>query len=98
MSDILLETRGVSRDFAVGGGMFHVKQSLKALDGVDFSIRRNEVVGLVGESGCGKSTLARILLGLLAPSSGTVTLSGVELAGLDRKAVSRRVQPVFQDP
>jgi peptide/nickel transport system ATP-binding protein len=98
MSDVLLEARGVSRDFAVSGGLFRGRQTLRAVDALDFTLRRGEVLGLVGESGCGKSTLARILLGLLAPSAGTVTLSGVELASLDRKAVSRRVQPVFQDP
>jgi peptide/nickel transport system ATP-binding protein len=98
MSELLLEAKNVSRDFAVSGGLFHGQQTLKALDDLSFSVHRNEVVGLVGESGCGKSTLAKVLLGLLAPSAGTVTLSGVELHSLDRKAVSRRVQPVFQDP
>ena len=98
MSELLLEAKGVSRVFSIGGGLFHAQQSLKAIDDLSFAVYRNEVVGLVGESGCGKSTLARILLGLLAPSAGTVTLSGVELHSLDRKQVSRRVQPVFQDP
>ena len=98
MSDVLLEARGVSRDFAVGGGFFQGRQTLRAVDTLDLALRRGEVLGLVGESGCGKSTLAKILLGLLAPSAGTVTLSGVELHSLDRKALSRRVQPVFQDP
>jgi len=98
MSEMLLEARGVSRDFTVSGGLFQSRQTLRAVDAADFSLRRGEVLGLVGESGCGKSTLARILLGLLAPTAGTVSLSGVELHRLDRKAVARRVQPVFQDP
>ena len=98
MSDVLLEARGVSRDFAVGGGFFQGRQTLRAVDTLDLALRRGEVLGLVGESGCGKSTLAKILLGLLTPSAGTVTLSGVELHSLDRQALSRRVQPVFQDP
>jgi len=98
MSEMLLEARGVSREFTVSGGLFQSRQTLRAVDAADFSLRRGEVLGLVGESGCGKSTLARILLGLLAPTAGTVSLSGVELHRLDRKAVARRVQPVFQDP
>jgi peptide/nickel transport system ATP-binding protein len=61
-------------------------------------IERGAVLGIVGESGCGKSTLARMLLGLLAPSSGRIALDGQELTKLDRKAIARRVQPVFQDP
>jgi peptide/nickel transport system ATP-binding protein len=98
VSELLLEAKHVSRDFTIGGGMFHAKQRLKAIDDLSFKVNRNEVVGLVGESGCGKSTLARILLGLLAPSAGSVTLSGAELQALDRRDISRRIQPVFQDP
>ncbi|RMO65746.1 Oligopeptide/dipeptide ABC transporter, ATP-binding protein [Pseudomonas syringae pv. aptata] len=59
---------------------------------------RGETLGLVGESGCGKSTLAKMLLGLLAPSSGDVLVNGKHLAGTDRKETARRIQPIFQDP
>ncbi len=59
---------------------------------------RGETLGLVGESGCGKSTLAKMLLGLLAPSSGDVLVNGKHLAGTDRKEMARRIQPIFQDP
>jgi peptide/nickel transport system ATP-binding protein len=94
----LLSARGLTRSFEVGQGMFRPKRALHAVNGVDLDVRKGEVVGIVGESGCGKSTLARMLLGLLTPSSGSVTLDGRDLATLGRRAVARRVQPVFQDP
>jgi len=58
------------------------KGSVRSVDGVSFAIRRGEVMGLVGESGCGKSTLARVLLRLLPPDSGTVTIAGRDLSSL----------------
>src|SRR3546814_14417801 len=71
-SDLLpvLELRGVSRNFRISRGLMRGTAMLKAVDDVSLSLRRGEALGLVGESGCGKTTLSRILLGLLAPSSG----------------------------
>ena len=97
-TDILLEARGVSHTFAIDKGVFAQKRYLRAVDDVSFSIRRGEVLGIVGESGCGKSTLARILLGILAPTEGSVEMMGRNIASLDRRLLSRLVQPVFQDP
>jgi peptide/nickel transport system ATP-binding protein len=94
----LMEARAVARSFTLGATFFRKGRALHAVNGVDLAIRRGDVLGIVGESGCGKSTLARMLLGLLAPSSGRVTLDGQDLGTLGRKAVARRVQPVFQDP
>ena len=54
---------------------------LKAVDGIDFTIAKGETLGLVGESGCGKSTVARLIVGLYAPTCGTVTYDGVPIAG-----------------
>jgi peptide/nickel transport system ATP-binding protein len=93
----LLEAVEVHRRFTVGGGLFREKRTLHAVSGVSLALAKGEVLALVGESGSGKTTLARMLLGLLPPSSGEIRLAGKEL-GADRKALARRIQPVFQDP
>jgi len=71
---------------------------VRAVDGVSLVVPTGGVMGIVGESGCGKSTLARIILGLLPPTSGEVLVEGQHLAALDRRARARLIQPVFQDP
>ena len=75
--------------------------TVKAVDGVDLSLRRGEVVGLVGESGSGKSTLGRALLGLAPATSGSISVEGRDVAGMRRRelrALRRDIQMVFQDP
>jgi len=94
----LMEARAVTRAFTLGATFFRRGRTLHAVNGVDLAIRRGDVLGIVGESGCGKSTLARMLLGLLAPTGGRILLDGEDVTTLDRKAIARRVQPVFQDP
>jgi peptide/nickel transport system ATP-binding protein len=94
----LMELRAVSRTFALGGGLFSRGRQLRAVSSVDLDVRRGEVLAIVGESGCGKSTLAKLLLGLLPASEGAIYLDGTDIVSLDRKAVAKRVQPVFQDP
>ncbi|WP_063054027.1 dipeptide ABC transporter ATP-binding protein [Nocardia arthritidis] len=72
-----------------------------AVDDVSFRLRRGSTTAIVGESGSGKTTVAQMVLGLLAPTSGTVTFDGKDVTTLDRKgafAFRRRVQPIFQDP
>src|SRR5246127_2781175 len=75
---------------------------LKAVDGVTFDIRKGETFALVGESGSGKTTVARMVVGLLPPSSGDVVIDGVSMTdprqAQARKRLRRRIQMVFQDP
>jgi peptide/nickel transport system ATP-binding protein len=94
----LAELRHVERCFGVGGGLLRAARELRAVDRVSLTIRRGEVLGIVGESGCGKSTLARMLLGLLPPSAGEILIDGRPIASFGPRALARRVQPVFQDP
>ncbi|MCB1511053.1 MAG: ATP-binding cassette domain-containing protein [Hyphomicrobiaceae bacterium] len=98
MSEVLLEARDLTRTFTISAGMMKPKRLLHAVNGVDLKIGKGEVVAIVGESGCGKTTLAKILLGLLSPTSGDVLVSGKPAAEISRLEMSRLVQPVFQDP
>ncbi len=94
----LLKLDNVTKTFTVSRGLFRGKQPLTAVDGVELSVEKGEVVGLVGESGCGKTTLAKLLLGLSPPSAGEITVKGSPLHRLDRSHTARWIQPIFQDP
>src|SRR6201989_814492 len=77
-------------------------ESLKAVDGVTFDIAKGETFALVGESGSGKTTVARMVVGLLPPTSGAVTIGGVSMSEVRpkqaRHRLRRRIQMIFQDP
>jgi oligopeptide transport system ATP-binding protein len=100
--DAILEVRNLVKHFQVGGGFFGGRAGIvKAVDGVSFSIRRGETLGLVGESGCGKTTTGRAILRLDPPTSGEVIFEGQDLAKLSEaglRAMRRRMQVIFQDP
>ena len=95
---MVLEARDVTRTFQVSRGFMRGASVLRAVDGVSLAMRQGEVVGLVGESGCGKTTLARMLLGLMPPSSGSISVAGQPISALGRRHIASLVQPVFQDP
>lgn len=100
----LLEVSDLRVHFPVGReGMlpWSPMRTLKAVDGVSFSLAAGETLGIVGESGCGKSSLARALIGLNPVSSGSVRFEGREIAGLAPKAwtsLRSDIQMIFQDP
>lgn len=96
--DIALELCALSRSFRLNRGLFKPPAEILAVDNISLRIRRGETMGLVGESGCGKSTLAKMLLGLLPPTSGNVLIEGREVDAVDRRQMSARIQPIFQDP
>ena len=97
--DALLELKQVSREFAVRRGLFDPRPaSVKAVNDVSLELFPGETLGLVGESGCGKSTLARLVTGLLPPSSGQVLLCGRPLEAWTASERASRIQMVFQDP
>ena len=98
MTAPLIEVRDVGRQFRVRSGLLAQPKRVVAVDGVSLQLKAGEVLGVVGESGCGKSTLAKIILGLLEPTTGEVLIDGRRLASLDRKERARLIQPVFQDP
>ena len=90
----------IVKHFPVRLGVWR-KGSVRSIDGVSLRIRQGEVMGLVGESGCGKSTLARVLLRLLRPDSGSVTIAGRDLASLQGEELRRfrtSFQLIFQNP
>lgn len=99
----LLAAEGLVMHYAVRRhqGIRMVRETVRAVDGIDLVVRRGETVGLVGESGCGKSTAARAMLRLETPTAGRVLFDGADLAGLaprDLRRVRSRIGVVFQDP
>jgi peptide/nickel transport system ATP-binding protein/oligopeptide transport system ATP-binding protein len=98
----LVKVRGLKKYYPVRAGVFkRVVAWVKAVDGLDFSIREGETLGLVGESGCGKSTVGLTMLRLLPATQGSVEVDGQAIFDLDQKAlktIRRDMQIVFQDP
>jgi oligopeptide transport system ATP-binding protein len=102
MSD-LLEVKDLCMYFPAGNRNFfkREKQFIYAVDGVSFSLKKGETLGLVGESGCGKSTVVRALARLYTPTSGDVYLNGENLSAMNKRQLleaRRNMQIVFQNP
>ena len=101
-NDTILEVRNLVKWFPIKGGFFkRTVGNVRAVDGVSFSIKRRQTMGLVGESGCGKSTCGRTILRLLEKTSGDVIFDGQDVYSLSKKELRMlrpRMQIVFQDP
>jgi oligopeptide/dipeptide ABC transporter ATP-binding protein len=98
----LVKVRGLEKRFGGGGWLpGRARAAVRAVDGVDFDIRRGETFGVVGETGSGKSTLGRLVLRLLNPSAGSIAFEGRDITTLSRarmRPLRRDMQMVFQDP
>jgi oligopeptide transport system ATP-binding protein len=101
-NDGLVVVNNLMKRFPIKGGIFGREvAAVKAIQGVSFTIKRGETLGLVGESGCGKSTLGRCILRLIEPSSGEVYFNGQDVLKFDAnelRRIRRKMQIIFQDP
>lgn len=102
MQEALLEVKQLKKHFPIEGGVLKQQVgTVKAVDGVTFTLHKGETFGLVGESGCGKSTTGRMLMRLLEPSEGEVLFNGREMTSLSKnemRHLRKDIQMVFQDP
>jgi oligopeptide transport system ATP-binding protein len=101
--DVIVEVKDVRMYFPVTSGIIFQRKvaDVKAVDGVTFSIRQGETLGLVGESGCGKTTLGRVVLLLYKPTAGEIKFRGQDLTtmkGGNLRRMRRNMQMIFQDP
>lgn len=102
MTQPLVQVENLKMHFPIKGGLLgKTVGSVKAVDGISFSIKKGETLGLVGESGCGKSTTGRMILRLLEPSEGTIYFEGKDITKLstdEMRKTRSEMQMVFQDP
>ncbi|HOV62130.1 MAG TPA: ATP-binding cassette domain-containing protein [Candidatus Hydrogenedentes bacterium] len=98
----LLRVTGLEKRFPIRSGVLsRVRNWVRAVNGVDFTLNRGRTLALVGESGCGKTTTGRLVARLIEPTAGSIVFDGVEIANLPERLlrpIRRRIQVVFQDP
>ncbi|PJE30860.1 peptide/nickel transport system ATP-binding protein [Pseudooceanicola antarcticus] len=95
----VLKLDGLTKSFPVGKRLLGKPRGVvHAVQPVDLEVQQGETLGIVGESGCGKSTLARMLVGLLPPTDGSIEINGAPLDNADPSEFGKKIQYVFQDP
>ncbi len=101
-NEYILKVEGLKKWFPITGGVFsRVVGWVKAVDGVSFSVKRGETLGVVGESGCGKTTTGRTILRLIEPTEGKAIFEGTDIFSLNKaelRKIRRNIQIIFQDP
>lgn len=101
MSDAIITAENLSRYYDVRQGMFTQPKTLKALDGVSFSLHPGKTLAVVGESGCGKSTLARLVTQIEPPTAGKLQINSIDVLNASKHQLQdlrKSVQIIFQDP
>ena len=102
MNHQLIKARDLHKYYDVKSGYLQPSKSLKALAGASFDLYEGKTLAVVGESGCGKSTLARLLTMIEEPTSGQLSIDGIDVAKTTEKSIKKQlrqtVQMVFQDP
>jgi peptide/nickel transport system ATP-binding protein len=100
--EVLLKVEGLTKHFPIRKGVLQRQvAAVKAVDGIDFEVRKGETLGVVGESGCGKSTMGRVITRLQDPTGGTIHFQGQDITRLNTagmRPLRRNIQMIFQDP
>ncbi|WNM30406.1 dipeptide ABC transporter ATP-binding protein [Streptomyces sp. Li-HN-5-11] len=100
--EVLLRVENLTKHFPIKKGILQRQVgAVKAVDGIDFEVRKGETLGVVGESGCGKSTMGRVITRLQDPTGGTITFEGQDITRLNTaqmRPLRRDIQMIFQDP
>ncbi|MFD6549035.1 ABC transporter ATP-binding protein [Streptomyces sp. NPDC058398] len=100
--EVLLRVKGLQKHFPIRKGVLQRQVgAVKAVDGIDFEVRKGETLGVVGESGCGKSTMGRVITRLQDPTGGSIEFEGQDITRLSAskmRPLRRDIQMIFQDP